>query len=258
MSKVFISHKWEEKNFAKSLQSYLESCLLSTWLDERDLHSGNLTNEVLNAIDTSECLVAMISERYLDSKICLLEFERAFQKKISGNYRIVITTLGDRRMLIEKAKNKCLNQIAHLLENDICIPFNQYDLTVSNAAITKAIVAHYPIYFTPIKRQSVAGQDLQIIEINALNVPTDVFKNLNLEIEDFISLSDDDAKPIKRGIPVALFGRTAAWIYAHIAMSFYNKRDVFIYNNTTDDFICIYSLTANKDKYTGLVLKSKT
>ena len=256
MSRVFVSHKWEEKIDAKKLKAYLESCFISCWLDESNLQAGGvLTNEILKAINESQCLMAMVSERYLDSPYCKLEFDYAFHQMTKHNYKIIILTLGDRQQLIEKAKQKGLLQLVFLLEGDNCKPLNQYDSNPVFQSVASAITQNDAIKFNALKNQTIDGQQLQIIEIIAPNVPTDIFKTLDLAIEDYISIYDTDNKLIKRNIPVALFGRTAAWVYAHIAMSFYNKCDVFIFNSNSNDYICIYSLKSNKEKFKGMVLK---
>lgn len=256
MSRVFISHKYEEKNHSKRLKSYLESCFITCWLDEKNLQAGDqLTSEILEAINESQCLVAMVSERFLDSAICRLEFDYAFHKKTKNDeYKIVIVTIGERSKLVEKAKNKKLLQLAYLLEGDNCKAFDEYDTVKTFKPVADAITINDPIKFNALKNQTVEGQQLQVIEILAPEVPPDVFKTVDLAIEDFISEFDSDDKLIRRNLPVALTGRTAAWVYAHIAMSFYNKRDVFIYNQHSG-FICIYFLKSNKDKFKGKVLK---
>ena len=256
MSRVFISHKSEEKSHAKKLKAYLESCFVTCWLDESDLQAGDqLTGEILKAINESQCLVAMVSERFLDSRVCQLEFDYAFRQKTKDNYKIIIITIGDRQKIIEKAKQKGLFQLVYLLEGDICKEYDQYDPIQTFKAVGNAITEFDSIKFNALKNQVIDGQPLQVIEILAPDVPADVFKNINLGIEDFISEFDNDDKPVRRNLPVALTGRTAAWVYAHIAMSFYNKRDVFIYNQHSG-FICIYFLKSNKDRFQGKVLKA--
>ncbi|MDX1912597.1 MAG: CRISPR-associated protein Csx3 [Saprospiraceae bacterium] len=144
--------------------------------------------------------------------------------------------------------------MAQVLKNNLAIEFDPYNPSVAFEKIAKAVHLGEAVWFQPIIEKTVGGQKLQIIEFeHAGTIPSDLFKSWDVRLDDFVSITDSDNRPIKRNIPVAIGGRGPIWFYAHLVIPFANNREVFIFNSS-GEYICAY---ARRDQASmlGTVLK---
>jgi len=82
-SRVFLSHASEDRTIAERLCRFLESHGWRCWLAPRDLPTGSeWPEEILNAIEESAALVALISEHALRSDPVKNELAHAAQRKL--------------------------------------------------------------------------------------------------------------------------------------------------------------------------------
>lgn len=256
MPRVFISHKHQEKQIAKELKKHLNSCFIHTWLDEDGLEGGqNLSSKILQSLNEYPIFICLLSERYLTSDYCKMEFAYASDLKIKGRAKIIPVILGERPKLLELAKRSGLHEIARTLEFDTCITYDIYDPSKNLKQISEAIVSGDSIWFEPIRVETIDGVEIQIIEIQTIpNVPSEVLLTWDYDLESFManSLKDEDL-PIKFGLPVGLFNFKINWLTATVAIYFKNRRDLFIYGQHIG-YICAHYLKPNETRYKGKVL----
>jgi len=251
MGKVFLNHKSQEKKLVKAIQQHLESCLIQTWLDEEQLRPGhNLLNEIYSGVTDNNYFVAFISERYLDSAWCLRELDTA---EVNNNIKIIPVVIGNSKVIMEKATPT----IKSLLSRNKYIELNEYDLPQTAQAIAQAIWQNHPVRFLPVRIIEIEGVKLQLIEFDAdKDIPNNLFKTWDFKIDDFLhtsSSSDGKEKPIKGDIPVAIYGRGPAWLFAFLSIPLANMYDIFLYNYGDKSFICVHAQRSSDNL--GNVLK---
>jgi hypothetical protein len=252
MPKVFISHKSEDKSTAIKIKSHLEKCFVSCWLDKDDLIGGQNLNDAFLAGIGGRKTIAMVSEKYMDSSPCRNEFSWAFDQAPES---IIPVFMGDYHSLLTKAQGANFHKMVQVLKNNLAIEFDPYNTSASFEQIRKAVHKDESVWFHPLIEKTVGGQRLQIIEFDSLtSIPTDLFKTWDVRLDDFVSVSDSDNRPIKRHIPVAIGGRGPNWLYAHLSIPFANNREVFIFNNNTGEYVCAYARRDQKAML-GMVLK---
>jgi hypothetical protein len=88
---IFISHSNQDAGFVSELRKTLENNQLRTWVDCRELIAGqNLTQEILQAIDNTDCLMVVISPLTINSDWVFEEVAYALEKqKNAPDFKIV-------------------------------------------------------------------------------------------------------------------------------------------------------------------------
>jgi hypothetical protein len=261
MTQAFLNHKTEEKNIVLSVKDYLARCLINAWLDAKDMHGGlKLTDSILQGIATSHYFIAFISQRYVRSDWCMRELEEAEGHALSGKAIIIPVLLDsyDELKLSElpPGRSTFLNSI---LSRYVRILYNRYDQEQSAREIASAIGRHEKIQFGPVVPKTVGGIELQLIhfEITAPggSLPTDILRGLDLNIErDFLAYQAEDKKPLRAGKPVAFSGKGPNWLYAYLVVQFKNQCPVYVFNNLSSEYICVYDIGA-PPRQLGSVLK---
>lgn len=254
MPKVFLSHKFQEKQVAKDLKKHLSSCFITAWLDEDNLPGGRITTQIQKAIEENPIFIALISERYLDSVRCMEEFEHACDLRLRKKVRIVPVVLGDRAKICRLAEEKGLREVFKAIDSELCIVYQEYEPELSFKRIKKMIVDSDAIWFEPIRIEKIQGVDIQIIEMKTMEgriAPEPTMKDWDYDLEAFLADSpSDNTKPIKFGIPVGFYNSRINWVTAAISTPFKNRRTLFIFNHP-DGYICAYPFEA---KFKGMVL----
>ncbi len=254
--KAFISHKYEEKSKAISIKEHLNRCFIECWLDKNNLRAGQkLTTEILTAIQSSQFFVAMISKAYLDSDYCMLEYQRAEELRVRKKIVIIPVLLEPRIELIKKAESMGLVEIARTLDADLCLEFDTYNPIPCYEGIASSIQSGNSISFKPIEKKVVDGQLLQVIEVQHGQINPNFLADWDFNVLDFIDTSKNGEKPISMDIPVGIFGAKPTWLTALLAVPFFNKCDVFVFNQQPPTFICVYATIGNQAKFKGKVLK---
>lgn len=246
MPKIFLSHKTEDKSLVLKAEQVLMQSLIETWMDKDSMAGGDqLGDKILKGINESAVFAAFISERYFDSNWCPKEFQHAYQRSIAGQIRILPILIGDVQKILEKSKeNSTINSV---LSTTKYVTFDQYDPQKSHQEILDAIwnPAFEKVRFKPVKSVTLEGLPMQIISFETDSLPSDFLNTWQFSLDKFISTDPEDDKPIKFGQSIGFFGRGPNWIYGYLAIPLANKRNVFMYNTSTNDFICVY---ANRDR----------
>jgi TIR domain len=262
MKQVFLSHKTEEKTIVLSVQNYLTRCLISSWFDSNELQGGGkLASSIRAGLGASPYCLAFISSRYIHSNWCMHELEEAERHARNGK-TIIIPVLLDPRADLKQKLNDLSPEHAGLLESVleryICIDYDRHDKQESAKTIAKAIAKHQKIEFVPIESKSLDGKEVQLIQFNLVagDLPTDLFQKWTINFEDdFLAFSDGEEKPIRAGEPVALNGKGPAWLYAHLTTGFKNLCPVYVFNNPSKEYICVYD-SGKPPNNLGNVLKA--
>jgi hypothetical protein len=81
---IFLSYQWDNKTEVKELYTKLNNELVyRVWIDDNELYAtASLYDQIAQGIDNSLCLVACVTEKYIQSENCKLEIEYAQTKKI--------------------------------------------------------------------------------------------------------------------------------------------------------------------------------
>lgn len=96
LAKVFISHSWQDKSFVRRLASKLTSAGLDVWVDEAEIKVGDsLITKIREGIDTSDFIIAVISETSVQSKWVQQELDTAMNYQISGRPTKVLPIITD-------------------------------------------------------------------------------------------------------------------------------------------------------------------
>jgi len=254
MPKVFISHQFKKKGEAKALRSNLNRRFIKVWLDESDLGIGRpLISEIYRAIDEHPVFIALVSKEYLNSDYCRMEFNYAVEQKIKRPVEIIPVTLDDRSDLLKAAKEKGWLEMARALESDLSVLYNEYDPEITFGKIAKGVTGTAPIWFEPIRIETVDGLRIQIIEVQQVEkVPVELFSDWDYDLEAFMATKpNEDRPPIEFGMPVGFYNSRINWVTANLVIPFKNRRTVFIYNNPVG-YICVYPL---ESEYKGKILK---
>ncbi len=146
------------------------------------------------------------------------------------------------------------DEIKGVLEDNKYITFDKYNPDDSIKEILDAVWEGEKVRFYPVKSISKNGVELQVVSFAVGDLPTDLFRSWTFKLEDFISNSPEEDKPIKNGTAVGFYGRGSAWLYAHLCIPLYNKKPVFVYNADTKGYICVYA-TRNSKHLLGTTIK---
>jgi hypothetical protein len=253
MPKAFLNHKFEEKQVVKVVNDYLKSCFIETWLDEERLHPGKkLLDEIYAGIEEGGHFIAFLSSRYLKSAWCLRELESALLNDDKMN--IIPVLLEDADTIKKNVTDKEWRKVAPLLKPRVYIRLNEYDIPVTAKEIAESIWSDYPVRFKAMRNETIGDIEIeaQLIHYDTVsNVPSDLLKNWDFNIEAFISRSNgEDDKPILNK-PVIISGTSINWLITNLTISFYNKRDVLLYNQRDKIIVCAYTTSSNSKLKAG-------
>ena len=104
LSQVMISYNSASRDVCMRIKNKLEESGFKVWIDINEIHGGSLES-MANAIETSECILMCVTEKYRQSLNCQAEAQYAFklQKKIIP-------------LILEKGYEKVnLNDFIHVL-----------------------------------------------------------------------------------------------------------------------------------------------
>ncbi|MEM9886816.1 MAG: toll/interleukin-1 receptor domain-containing protein [Bacteroidota bacterium] len=232
MPKAFLSHKSQDKQEVIHIQNNLHNYLIETWLDKDQLHAGSdLFDTFFEAVENNGHFVAFISEQYMDSEWCMRELTAAMARP---KIKIIPVIVG----AVDKVQAKASPKVKNLLMTTKYLVLNPYHLSKTTQQIAEAIWKDYPISCAAVEKKQIRDFEfLQIsIRANSKNIPENSFENWNFSIRDFL-----DQAPFNSKLPIALEGRIPAWLYCYLAIPLFNNRDVYLYNNVSDGYVCVYS-----------------
>jgi TIR domain len=254
---VFISHKSEDKQEAIRIKHYLQRCFINVWLDKDELKGGDALSSAFIKGVKGKTTVALITENYVDSDWCRNEFEMAYTGQVTkkGSIIPVILGTGDTASAVKiKAEKAGFDELVSLMEGHKYLLYNIYKPEHSCQEISEAVQKNNPIRFKALKPITVQGQEMQFIDFEMDKAtPLEVFQTWQVDLMDFMDFHNDGSKPIKKEIPIAFFGKGACWFYAFLSTPFANKNEVFVYNEPTNKYLCVYARPAKKEMM-GLVL----
>ncbi len=247
MSKVFLSHKSQEKPYVLKIKKRLDQYLIDSWIDKDEIEGGeHLQETLIPAIKESETVVVFFSERFVTAKWCIEEIETAYRKE----KRIIPVILGD----AETVKAKGNHTVETILEKYVYILANEYDPDTTADQIAAAIQKNQLVKIKSLELLTIDGVTVQHIQVeHPQDLPDDLLDTWAFDIQKFLASDKNDPKPIKSDLPVAFSGFRPQWLLTHFALPLFNKRDVFVYNFPSKAFICAYSL--RDSKLLGKVLK---
>jgi TIR domain len=266
MAQVFLNHKTEEKTIALVIKKYLSNRLISSWLDSEEIKVGSKLNaSILEGIRTSRYFIALISHRYVRSDWCMHELEQAQRHALKGNVIIIPVLLNSQKELkCEELSVERVNTIDSLLQTYKYIQYDQYDPDKSGVEIADTIGFHNKISFNPIKKKTIQGITLQLIEFkitstddqNKPHLPTNFLETWDMNEKDLIDFQDygTEDKPLHIKEPVAFNGGGPAWLYAYFAVKFKNWCPFYVYNSVYKEYVCVYG-AGNSPSKQGHVLK---
>ena len=248
---VFISHKSEDKQEAIKIKKHLERCFINVWLDKDSLKGGDrLSSAFISGIKGNTSLV-LLSEGYIDSPWCRNEFMQAYNEKVMGKGELIPVVIGsgdEAKKIYEKAKANDFPELVATMDSTKYISYNLYNPEKSCAEIAEAVQRKNNIRMNPLTQKDINGQAIQIIDFEIdPGTPLEVFQNWSFNVYDFMDFNDDDSKPIKKEIPIAIHGKGPGWLYAFLTIPFANKNEVFVFNKPTNKYVCVYARQEKKD-----------
>lgn len=245
MPKAFLNHKTQDKAIVKEIEDYLKSCFIETWLDEAELLAGKkLLYTIYDGMNKSAYFIAFISARYLKSDWCTRELEKVMLNDKKVNIIPVLMEKPDEIKKVVTDKEWLL--VADLLKSRTYIILNAYDIPETARRIGEAIWSDFPVRFKPLRTVQLNNIEAQLIHYDTEpNVPLTLLNEWDFNIEKFISRNDGkDGKPII-DMPVIISGTAINWLLTNITISFYNKRDVLLYNQRDKKVVCAYTTSTN-------------
>lgn len=254
MPKAFLSHSSKDKKIVLEVLDYFEKSLIKTWLDEDEIPGGGkLTEEIIAGIKESRYFLPFISNNFIHSSWCMDEINIAytsFQKEEKVIIPVLLTER-DKLELNSLPENK-KNFIESLLLRTRYVEFDEHDLSKSIRRIADALWKNEKVKFEPIEIKKFNDVEIQLVSFQIESLPSDFLKFWDFDINDFIMQKHGKQPIIKRNIPVAFNGKGPNWLFSFLTIPFKNINDVFLYNNVSGDYICVYSL---KGDLLGKVLK---
>lgn len=105
-SKIFLSHKGEDKKMVRRFQRVLETLGFEVWLDEKNLKAGDhLERGILEGFEESCAAVFFITEKFKDERYLKAEIDHAIaQKRSRDDFRIITLAFKKGRESIEIPK----------------------------------------------------------------------------------------------------------------------------------------------------------
>lgn len=257
MPQAFFSHSWKDKTLVHQVKHALENSFVKVWIDDSEMGGGErLTQAVMPAIRKSKYFFMFISNHYLTSKWCNDEFDVAYTYYQEGKLVLMPILLEDEAALNWDALSEDRRAfIQPLLKRILYVKVDKYDLEASIAKILGAFWKNELVRFEPIRQITVGGTKLQLIQFQTQgDLPSNFLQTWDFDLEGFVASTDGDALPIRVGMPVAFSGKAPNWIISFLAIPLKNLRTVYVFNNTTQDYICVFA--QKSDKCLGQVLKA--
>jgi len=259
MPKVFLSHSSKDKKIVLNIKENLDRSLVHAWLDAEQIPGGSvLTNFISSHISDTPYFFMFVSNHYLKSNWCTEEFNQAYAYLINKQVTIIPILLEDKAALNFDTSNSAHTTIKSLLDRITHVKYDIHDDDKSISGILEAFWKNEDVRFSPIEVIEVQGVRLQRIhfEVTKKTLASDFIKNWRFDITEFIADDSTSPKPIKQHLPVAFYGKAPNWLITYLVIPFKNLRSVYVYNNTSNDYICSYSKGA--DNILGNVLKVAT
>jgi hypothetical protein len=254
MPKAFLSHCSKDKKIVLEVMDYFERSLIKTWLDEEEIPGGGkLTEEIISGINDCKYFLPFISNYFIDSSWCMDELNVAyssFQKEKNVIIPVLLTERG--KLELDSLADGKKRFIQSLLQRTRYVEFDEHDVLKSLKRIADALWKNELVKFDPIEVITINDIDLQLINFQIENLPSDFLKFWDFDMNDFIGQRHGEQPVIKRNLPVAFNGKGPNWLFSYFTIPFKNLNDVFLYNNVSGDYICVYSL---KRDWLGKVLK---
>ncbi|MBI5653133.1 MAG: toll/interleukin-1 receptor domain-containing protein [Chloroflexi bacterium] len=258
MPQVFFSHSWKDKQIVHHVKHALEQSLVKVWIDDSEIGGGEkLTQAVVSAIHKSKYFFMFLSNHYLASKWCIEEFDIACTGLRENQLTLMPILLEEESALnweLVREDQRAVMQA--LLKRIVYVKVDKYNPEASIANILGAFWKNELVRFEPIRQLVVGGTKVQLIQFQTQgDLPSDFLQTWDFNIETFVAHTENDPAPIQFGLPVAFAGKAPNWIIAFLAIPLKNLRTVFVYNNQSQDYICVFSLKS--DNRLGQVLKAK-
>ncbi len=259
MPQAFLSHSSKDKRIVHKVLDALKKSLVKAWIYDREIAGGEgLLEAVTAGLSQSQYCVAFLSTNYLTSSWCMDELQWAYSLYQNGKLRLLPVLLDEREQLrLENLPAPRQAFVDLLLRQIKYVAFDRYDEDKSIAAILKEFWANEFVQFEPIKIETIDGVTVQLIKygLNAKSLPSNFLQEWQFDIEEFIATDKTDGKPIQLDLPVAFSGVAINWLITYLTIPFKNRRTVFVYNQNTQDYVCVFSLP--HDKMLGKTLKVK-
>ncbi len=97
MTKVFLSHSSNDKDFVRKLAASLAGYGVNSWIDEAEIRYGeSLITRISESIEKIDLVLAVISKNSIDSSWVRKELEWALTREIKSRRIVVIPVLIDR------------------------------------------------------------------------------------------------------------------------------------------------------------------
>lgn len=256
MPNVFLNHSSKDKQIVLKTQTYLYSCFINSWVDKDIKPGNNIWDEINSNIQNGRYFMPFISKNYCNSDACMDELANAHARYIKGELKIIPVLLIEPNELdltsFTDDKSKLLNLI---IENLKYVEFDIYNKEPGLKNIAEAVWSHECIKFNPIETLDIGSKKLQIIRFQTTTneLPSNYLEEFDFDIESFISKDINDNKLINPNIPVAFNGAAPNWLITFFTIPFKNQRTVFLFNNRSGDYVCVYSL--DKDNMLGKTIK---
>lgn len=265
MPLVFLSHKHEEKTVVLTIENQLKLHLLDTWLDKNNLPGVSpIWSEITSGVKRCKYFVPFLSRLYCSSNPCLQELQQAYAKSIQKELFIIPVIIGNKDELLGCLSNSDARSIIEMLFiSKYCIFLDPYNITKTADEIADAISREEGIRFSPVTTESIDGHPFHVIEFSVDRrkytegiLPEGFLSQWDFNVTRFIAEKDDD-NVLRKGIPILLAGRGPNWMYSFMTVPFFNNRSIYVYNNQTDDCICVHCLKGDKVHFVGRTLKRK-
>ncbi|MBW1745785.1 MAG: toll/interleukin-1 receptor domain-containing protein [Deltaproteobacteria bacterium] len=259
MRPIFLSHSNKDNKIVLTIQKHLYKNFIQSWIDRSDIPPGaNIWESISSSIRKGRYFMPIISKNYCSSRPCMEELSNAYHRYVKGELKIIpIILIDEKEPDFESFAIDKTNLIKSITENIKYVAFDVYDESSGLRNVVDAVWAHESIKFSQIEIMEINSIKFQLIKFqtNVSKLPSDFLMDWGFNIEDFISEGDNDKKLIKPLLPVAFNGAAPNWLISFLTIPFKNQRTVFLFNNRTGDYICVYSL--DKDKMIGQSLKVK-
>ena len=262
MPQVFLSHSFKDKKIVLKIRDAFANSLISPWIDEGQIPGGSrLIDKIASGIGKSKYFAFFVSNHYLTSKWCMDELYRAYSFYQQGALVLFPVLLEEMDKLCwdDLSEEQCIF-LRPLLNQIKYVSFDPYDEAGSIARLLNDFWMNEKVRFEPIAIETIEGKKIQVIRLSVdkgvdnKGLPTDFLETWDLRIEDFFAGNATHPAVILPDLPVAFFGGAPNWLLAYLLIPFKNQRTVYVYNNTTKDYICVFSLPA--DHALGDVLKA--
>jgi hypothetical protein len=173
------------------------------------------------------------------------ELQQATTREIYRKTTIIPILLSSKEELelnqLPQEQKKFLESI---LEGKKYITYDKYNKKKSNEEIATVIGKHNKICFDPITRKIFQGTEVQLIQFQIVAenniLPTNFLQEWNLNIEDFLGEDGDKKKPLHKRKAIAFCGQGPSWLYSYLTLPFKNLSPVYVFNNRSDEYICVY------------------